>query len=232
MSDFGDFNSSTDPTADFLARERAALGAEADLFSMDGPDITSSTDFPDITATDNTSLQVSSSSDQLALTPSSHDALALTPSNNDFSSFNTDFPKAEELETSQAFHKAMLPDEEPEVVRQWRQKREELIAQRDKEAADKKEETIQKAREDIDRFYEEYNEKKQKSIEENRAREEAYQKERDDASTSNNIWERVVREFDVSNAKSAHHTRDVSRMKQVMLDLRKSDNAPGTIVNA
>ncbi|CAO3614766.1 unnamed protein product [Cunninghamella echinulata] len=126
----------------------------------------------------------------------------------------------------------MLPDEEPEVVRQWRQKREELIAQRDKEAADKKEETIQKAREDIDRFYEEYNEKKQKSIEENRAREEAYQKERDDASTSNNIWERVVREFDVSNAKSAHHTRDVSRMKQVMLDLRKSDNAPGTIVNA
>ncbi|CAO3614770.1 unnamed protein product [Cunninghamella echinulata] len=82
--------------ADFLARERAALGAEADLFSMDAPEITSSTDFPDITATNDTSLQVSSS-DQLALTPSSQDALALTSSNNDFSSFNTDFPKAEEL---------------------------------------------------------------------------------------------------------------------------------------
>ncbi|CAO3591790.1 unnamed protein product [Absidia cylindrospora] len=167
----------------------------------------------------------------MALTPSSHDALALTPASNDYSAFDTDFPKAEELETSQAFHKAMLPDEEPAVVRQWREKQQELIAQRDEEAENKKQETIQKAREDIDRFYEEYNEKKQKSIEENRAREENYQKDREETSTSNNIWERVAREIDVTNAKSGYHTRDVSRMKQVMLDLRKADNAPGNIIS-
>ncbi|ORZ19456.1 clathrin light chain [Absidia repens] len=231
MSDFGDFNTSSDPTSDFLARERAALGADADLFSLDeASPSTATNDFPAITA-DATSFQSPSFDNSMALTPSSHDALAVTPASNDYSAFNTDFPKAEELETSQAFHKAMLPDEEPAVVRQWREKQLELIAQRDEEAENKKQETIQKAREDIDRFYEEYNEKKQKSIEENRAREENYQKDREETSTSNNIWERVAREIDVTNAKSGHHTRDVSRMKQVMLDLRKADNAPGNIIS-
>lgn len=64
-----------------------------------------------------------------------------------------------------------------------------------------------------------------------REREEQLQKEREEASTAN-VWERVVREFDVSNAKSSFHARDVSRMKQLMLDLRKDANAPGTIVDA
>lgn len=64
-----------------------------------------------------------------------------------------------------------------------------------------------------------------------REREEQYFKEREEASSAN-IWERVVREFDVSNAKSGHHVRDVSRMKQLMLDLRKDAKAPGTIVDA
>lgn len=63
-----------------------------------------------------------------------------------------------------------------------------------------------------------------------RAREDNYQKDREETSSSNNIWERVVREFDVTNAKTGHHTRDVTRMKEVMLDLRKADNAPGNII--
>ncbi|CAO3590338.1 unnamed protein product [Absidia cylindrospora] len=170
MSDFGDFNTSSDPTSDFLARERAALGADADLFSMDETAPTSTiNNYPAITAdATTTSFHSPALDNSLALTPSSQDALAVAPVSGDYSSFNSDFPKAEELETSQAFHKAMLPDEEPAVVRQWREKQQELIAQRDEEAENKKQETIQKAREDIDRFYEEYNEKKQKSIEENR----------------------------------------------------------------
>jgi hypothetical protein len=43
-----------------------------------------------------------------------------------------------------------------------------VIAERDAEEARQKEEIIKQAREDIDKFYEEYNDKKQKSIEENR----------------------------------------------------------------
>ncbi|KAF7720802.1 hypothetical protein EC973_006066 [Apophysomyces ossiformis] len=216
MSDFGDFDSSTDPTADFLARERAALGDDADFFTTEG---------------------ISSTMSPIAdvLSPSSSALVASQPQElapvSDYSAFEADFPKAEELETSQAFHKAMLPEEEPEVVRQWREKQKELIAQRDEESEKRKQEAIQRAREEIDRFYEEYNEKKQKAIEENREREENYQKDREEASSAN-VWERVVREFDVSNTKNSYQTRDVSRMKQLMLDLRKDANAPGTIVDA
>lgn len=54
------------------------------------------------------------------------------------------------------------------IYSQWREKQKELIKQRDDEAEEKKAETIKKAREDIDRFYEEYNEKKQRAIENNR----------------------------------------------------------------
>ncbi|ORX59781.1 hypothetical protein DM01DRAFT_1381300 [Hesseltinella vesiculosa] len=211
MSDFGDFNSSSDPTADFLARERAALGEDADLFSFDNTDVNATpTSFP----------AIQSDEPVQALTTLAEPG------------FDAAFPKAEELESSQAFTMAMLPDEEPEVVRQWRAKQQEQINARDEEESNKKQDTIEKAREDIDRFYEEYNEKKQKAIEENRAREEAHQKERDEVSTANNVWERVVREFDIGNVKGNSQTRDVSRMKQIMLDLRKSDNAPGTIVQA
>ncbi|KAG0171406.1 hypothetical protein DFQ28_011087 [Apophysomyces sp. BC1034] len=216
MSDFGDFNSSSDPTADFLARERAALGEDADLFTADN-----------ISSVTSPVADVYSPASS-ALVPSQPQEVVPA---SDYSAFEADFPKAEELETSQAFHKAMLPDEEPEVVRQWREKQKELIAQRDEESEQRKQESVQRAREEIDRFYEEYNEKKQKSIEENREREENYQKDREEASSAN-VWERVVREFDVSNAKNTYQTRDVSRMKQLMLDLRKDANAPGTIVEA
>ena len=51
---------------------------------------------------------------------------------------------------------------------QWREKQAEIIAQRDAEAEAKKEEKIKHAREEIDKFCEDYNDKKQKAIEENR----------------------------------------------------------------
>lgn len=43
-----------------------------------------------------------------------------------------------------------------------------MIAKRDEEESAKKQEVLNKAREDIDKFYEDYNDKKQKAIEENR----------------------------------------------------------------
>jgi hypothetical protein len=63
----------------------------------------------------------------------------------------------------------------------------------------------------------------------NREREQQNLKSRE-VSTTDNIWQSVVREFDVSNAKKAYPTRDVSRMKSIILDLKKDQNAPGTII--
>ncbi|KAG1472050.1 hypothetical protein G6F56_001772 [Rhizopus delemar] len=106
MSDFGDFNTpSEDPTADFLARERAALGEDADFFSNE----------PIQSPAVNDLLSPST----LPMSPSIFDEVP-QPSQtteSEYPSFEADFPKAEELESSQAFHKALLPEEEPETVR-------------------------------------------------------------------------------------------------------------------
>jgi hypothetical protein len=54
------------------------------------------------------------------------------------------------------------------LKRHWREEQKEIIAKRDEESELKKEETIKKAHDDIDKFYEEYNEKKARSYEENK----------------------------------------------------------------
>ncbi|CAE6338154.1 unnamed protein product, partial [Rhizoctonia solani] len=57
---------------------------------------------------------------------------------------------------------------EPEVVRQWREHQAEKIAQRDGESEKKRGETIARAKREIDKFYEEYNAKKERAIRENK----------------------------------------------------------------
>ncbi|CEP19656.1 hypothetical protein [Parasitella parasitica] len=243
MSDFGDFNtSSEDPTSDFLARERAVLGEDADLFSSNDKDLVSPANdlTSPIPATSNPMspnlLDELPSVDNGRASALSFQSQTISTPIQDITTggdtFETNYPKAEELETSQAFHKAMLPEEEPETVRQWREKQKEVIAERDAESARKKEETIKQAREDIDKFYEEYNDRKQKSIEENRAREDDTLKSREEVASSGNIWDRVAREVDVGNAKTGHHTQDVTRMKELVLDLKKDEKAPGNIIEA
>jgi hypothetical protein len=46
---------------------------------------------------------------------------------------------------------------------------------------------------------------------------------------SGTVWDRITREID---PKTNTNTRDVSRMKQLMMDLKKDSRAPGTIVDA
>ncbi|RUS24156.1 clathrin light chain, partial [Jimgerdemannia flammicorona] len=88
-------------------------------------------------------------------------------------------------------------------------------------------ETVVRAREAID---DEYNEKKQKNIEENRRHESAYLATRNDT-TSGTVWDRAMREMDLSNLKANRNVRDTTRLKQLMLDLKKDSKAPETIVS-
>jgi hypothetical protein len=113
MSDFGDFNTpSEDPTADFLARERAALGEDADLFNTNENDLVSPS--LDLTSSIPTMTSLPSSpaifSDSPNLGNDDHTSALSYQSNNSpkpdqdlmgASSFESNYPKAEELETSQ-----------------------------------------------------------------------------------------------------------------------------------
>lgn len=86
MSDFGDFE---DPTADFLARERAVLGGDADLF-------TSNNDFISISDTPDLGRSSTQSQYPSVLSPTSQ---VSTPAN-DYSIFESNYPQAEQLESS------------------------------------------------------------------------------------------------------------------------------------
>lgn len=89
MSDFGDFNTpSEDPTSDFLARERAALGEDADFFTSDSPALAamSPSIFEETNIMEGHTSSMSFHSNPGAMVVSS--------------SFDEEYPKAEELETS------------------------------------------------------------------------------------------------------------------------------------
>lgn len=109
MSDFGDFNTpSEDPTADFLARERAALGQDADLFNTNENDLVSPSH--DLTSIPGVSSLPSSPAIFNDSPNLSNDGRTSVQSHTNpepdqdlmaASVFESNYPKTEELETSQ-----------------------------------------------------------------------------------------------------------------------------------
>jgi hypothetical protein len=129
---------------------------------------------------------------------------------------------------------------ESDFIREWREKRAAVIAEREARAAEEHAKTLDLARKAIDRFYEDYNQRKAKAIVENRAAQE----EASYGSTGGNVWERVCREADLigtsgaptattsTKATVAKGVRDTTRMRNVLLDLRKDARAPGNVQTA
>ncbi|KAJ2397265.1 hypothetical protein GGI23_003597, partial [Coemansia sp. RSA 2559] len=87
-------------------------------------------------------------------------------------------------------------------------------------------------------FYEEYNEKKEKAIEQNRASQEMELQ----AANKGNLWERALKQIDMatkasvdrqqSEVASAKAVRDTSRMRELLQDLKKDKDAPGVKAKA
>ncbi|ORX55682.1 hypothetical protein DM01DRAFT_1389237 [Hesseltinella vesiculosa] len=191
-----------DPTADFLARERAALGEDADFFEND----------------------MSPMETPVLPSPSVFDATIVSNADLDGTPFDSpSFTTPKESMDVAEPHHAVVPEEEPETVKQWMANLKELIDKRDKAAEETKKATIEQAHQDIDKFYEDYNDKKQKAIEANRRREEEAMKKRDSIQASANVWQRVVEECGTP-------TGDTERMKEIMQSLKKDTNPPGSIV--
>lgn len=96
MSDFGDFNTpSEDPTSDFLARERAALGEDADFFTSNDTASPALPMSPSVFDEPSASTASPSLMDFQSSSPMKPNESALVTT-----SFEAEYPKAEELETS------------------------------------------------------------------------------------------------------------------------------------
>ncbi|KAJ3188183.1 hypothetical protein HDU85_005333 [Gaertneriomyces sp. JEL0708] len=230
-------DTSADPAADFLAREQAVLGADAAFF---GNDLVSS-------------VPVDETASQPAHPISAHHT---------GTSSNASVPGVHQPPfTSEPSFTGSIPEpeQEPEVLKQWRADFQSRIAERDDRAAQKHQEIITSAKESIERFYADYNSKKTKSIQRNKDQEKRIIEERDDL-TSGTVWDRALRlieqaaketssvtkttkavvdlkpterskDKDTKNVKPIK-VRDTSRMKQVLISLRKDARAPGVEANA
>ncbi|KAJ0117621.1 clathrin light chain [Diaporthe amygdali] len=210
---------SADPSADdFLAREKAILGDDADKFATveDGDAFDTGDDdllgggggetaqfeqqFPDLSGPNE-------------LVAPGGNITSTGPS----VSYNSGFAAYAEEE------------EEPEVIKEWREKRDAGNAKRAEQFARQREETVAEAQRNIDDFYENYNNKKEKQVAATRKDAEQFLASREDTTSGGTSWERVAKIVDVSGkgAKGGASGSGKERFRELLTSLRKDEKAPG-----
>ena len=120
-------------------------------------------------------------------------------------------------------------EEEPEVIKEWREKRDAANAKRAEQFARQREETVAEAQRNIDDFYENYNNKKEKQIAATRKDAEQFLASREDTTSGGTSWERVAKIVDVSGkgAKGGASGSGKERFRELLTSLRKDEKAPG-----
>lgn len=127
-----------------------------------------------------------------------------------------------------------LDEEEPQVIKDWREKQAAEIIARDEASKAKRQEAIARAERSIDAFYEEYTKKKEKNIRENKEAEAEYLASLSSALSTGTTWERIADLIELQNSQSKTLSRtgagtsDLARFKEVLLRLkREGPSAPG-----
>lgn len=120
-------------------------------------------------------------------------------------------------------------EEEPEVIKNWREKRDAQIAKRAEQFATQRAETVREAQQAIDDFYENYNNKKDKTISQTRKEAEQFLASREDTTSGGTSWERIAKLVDVSGkgAKGGAAGSGKERFRELLTSLKKDEKAPG-----
>ena len=120
-------------------------------------------------------------------------------------------------------------EEEPEVIKQWREKRDAQIEKRTEQFAAQREETTKEAQRNIDDFYENYNSKKEKGIAQTRKDAEQFLADREDTVSGGTSWDRIAKLVDVSGkgTKGGAAGSGKERFREMLTSLRKDEKAPG-----
>ncbi|PGH21643.1 hypothetical protein AJ80_03076 [Polytolypa hystricis UAMH7299] len=214
---------------DFLARERAALGDDADQFA---------------TPNDRTAPTVEDGNDDDLL--GGGDAVEFQQGSTEVldAGFESSFPALDTQNervapggtitgTDSAFHPSYSshqePEEEPEPVREWRTKRDAELSARASASASRRDETVAKAQSDIDDYYESYNKRVDKARERTRADAEEFLANREDTASGGTSWERIAKLVDVSGkgVKGGASGSGKERFRELLVELRKDQEAPG-----
>ncbi|CCM05213.1 uncharacterized protein FIBRA_07423 [Fibroporia radiculosa] len=127
-----------------------------------------------------------------------------------------------------------IEEDEPQVIKDWREKQAAEMKARDEASKAKREDTVSKAERAIDQFYEEYSAKKERNIRENKEHEEEFLASMSESLSNGTTWQRICDLVELQNsqsktvARAGPGTTDLSRFKEVLLRLkREGDSAPG-----
>jgi hypothetical protein len=120
-------------------------------------------------------------------------------------------------------------EEEPEVIKAWREQRASEIQKRDRISEEKRQTTVEQAKQDLNDFYENYNAKVEKSIQQTRREADEFLNNRDDTTAGGTSWERIAKLVDLSGkgARGGGAASGKERFREMLVSLRKDDKAPG-----
>ncbi|KAK9774242.1 putative Clathrin light chain [Seiridium cardinale] len=203
---------------DFLAREQALLGDDAAQF-----------------ATSNDSAAFVDTSDDL-LGGGGDASIEQSQFQNQFPDINAGSElgpsgtiTGPSVSYNSGFQAQVEEEQEPEVIKQWREKRDAGNAKRAEQFAQQKAETIKEAQQNIDDFYENYNNKKDKGIAQTQKEAEQFLASREDTVSGGTSWERIAKLVDISGKgqKGGANGSGKERFRELLMSLRKDEKAPG-----
>ncbi|KAB8446233.1 hypothetical protein FH972_025215 [Carpinus fangiana] len=198
---------------DFLARERAALGDDADLFTgADDADLLGGGDTngdADVSQFKSNFPAVDAGSNERVAPGGSITGTATT------------------LKARGASPAPFPTGDEPAVIKEWRERRDLAISAREEKAAQRKAETIKGARTAIDEFYENYNNKTEKGRTQTAREAEEFLAKREDTTAGGTSWERIAKLVDLKGGKIAGAAPGKERFREMLGSLVKDENAPG-----
>ncbi|RMD44706.1 hypothetical protein DV735_g440, partial [Chaetothyriales sp. CBS 134920] len=209
------------PSGNFLERERAVLGDDADLF-----DTTTTTRSNPIAS------RVADDEDDLlggGLGEDTNHVSVSAAKDDDLNGFESAFPAIDtrnDILPAQAVGPGgtITP-----AVRAWREKRDADIARRDEASERKKAETVATAQKDIDSFYESYNRKVDRQKAQVAKEAEDFLAKREDTTAGGTSWERVAKLVDLSGKGQSGGGDGSSkkRMRELLIGLKTDKDAPG-----
>ncbi|CAO2653972.1 Nn.00g107050.m01.CDS01 [Neocucurbitaria sp. VM-36] len=217
-------------TDDFLSRERALLGDDADQFASENDRVATVEDGDDDLLGGDFS-QANVGSQEMDGFESSFPAIDTTnehmaPGGTITGSTLPFLPG----QPAPSFTPQRSDSPEPDVIREWRERRDLQIQHRDEVSAERKERTIKEAQQNIDDFYENYNNKKDKEIAKTRKEAEEFLANRDDTTAGGTSWERIAKLVDLSGkgTKGGASGSEKARFRELLLSLKKDEKAPGS----